>query len=167
MKYFSALAASLALVAALGLTGCGKKAEQPIAASPDAKPGLAVSDGRLVLPAVSGNPAAGYFSLTNGSSSTATLAAVAIDGADKAEMHETMGGTMAPLDKLEIKAGESVTFAPGGKHVMAFGLKPDLRPGTKVEMTLTFGDGDKLSTPLTLEAPGAAGAMSMDHEATH
>ena len=36
------------------------------ASAPDAKPGLSVSAARLVLPAVSGNPAAAYFTRGSG-----------------------------------------------------------------------------------------------------
>lgn len=149
-----------ALGAALALSACQQQAEKPADPSPEAKPGLTLSDGRLTMPAVMGNPGAAYFTLKNGGDKPATLAAVFIDGAEKAEMHETKGGSMAPLTALEVKAGEEVKFAPGGKHVMAFGLKPDLSPGSSVELTLTFADGDKLSAPLKVEAPGGG----MDHD---
>jgi copper(I)-binding protein len=153
----------LALGAALALGACQQQAEKPADPSPDAKPGLSLADGRLVLPAVSGNPGAGYFTLTNNGEKAATLAAVFIDGAEKAEMHETKESSMAPLPKLELKAGETVRFEPGGKHVMAFGLKPGLAAGGSVEITLTFADGDKLSAPLAIAAPGGG----MDHGAAH
>ena len=154
-----------ALAAAALLSACQQQDPAPADPSPEAKPGLALSAGRLVLPAVRGNPGAAYFTLTNGGAAPATLAAVWIDGADKAEMHETAGGSMAPLAALEVKPGETVAFEPGAKHVMAFGLKPGLEPGGEAEMTVTFADGDKLSAPLKLEAAGGGdGSMKgMDH----
>jgi len=152
------------VLATLVLSACDKGGEPAEPANPDAKPGLSLSDGSLAMPAVMGNPAAAYFTVTNGGDKPASIAAVSIDAAESAEMHETSGGSMAPLKSLEIKGGESIKFAAGGKHVMAFGIKPDLSPGSTVEMTLTFSDGDKLSAPLKVIAPGGGG---MDHGEAH
>ncbi len=144
-------------------------ASEAASAAPAAKPGLALSGATLVLPAVSGNPGAVYFTLTNGSDKPATLAAVTIDGATKTEMHETRGGTMVPVTTLAIKPGETVKFERGSHHVMAFELAAKLAPGSTGEVTLTFADGDKLSAPLKIEAAGAAAMMeghdmkAMDH----
>ena len=148
-----------------------EKATDPAAnasAAPEAKPGLAVSGGRLVLPAVKGNPAAAYFTLNNTGSNTAGVAAVSIDGAAKAEMHETKGGEMSPLAQFDVKPGEAVAFVPGGKHVMAFDLSDKLAAGGTAELTITFADGDKISAPLAVEAAGGMGAMSgMEHGDKH
>lgn len=51
---------------------------------------------------------------------------------------------MRPVDSLEISAGETVSFKPGGRHVMVAGLTAPLRPGDKLELTLRFErSGDK------------------------
>jgi copper(I)-binding protein len=156
------LAVSLAALSACGQQPAKDQAGQ---AAPDAKPGLMLSEGALVLPAVKGNPAGGYFTLVNNGDKAVTLAAVSVTGAARAEMHETTGEIMAPLTSLEIKPGATVKFERGGKHVMAFELDPALTAGGTTELTLTFADGDKLSAPLKLEAPG--GGMDdmegMDH----
>ncbi|RZK03089.1 MAG: copper chaperone PCu(A)C [Novosphingobium sp.] len=156
----------LAPLAVLALTACGE-AKKPAdaqpsetAAAPDAKPGITVADGALSLPVVKGRPGAAYFTVTNGSAATASLAAVSIDGAGKAEMHETKGGAMAPLDALEVKPGETVKFERGGKHVMVFDLAETVKAGGSAEMTLTFAGGDKVSVPLKVES--IAGAMDME-----
>jgi copper(I)-binding protein len=148
------------LVLALALAACQ---QQPAGseAEPDAKPGLSVSDGVLVLPAVKGNPGAALFSITNGSGQPTTLAAVHIDGAGKTEMHETKGGKMEPLNWVQLNAGETVRFERGGKHVMVFDVTEKLAAGGSTEMTLTFSGGDKLSTPVAIEAAG--GGDAMDH----
>jgi copper(I)-binding protein len=135
---------------------------------PDAKPGLAASGGRLVLPAVPGNPGAAYFAVANGDAKDAILAAVFIDKAERAEMHETSGTSMSAIKTVPVPAGQSVAFAPGGKHVMVFGIPDTVKAGSTVEMTLTFADGDKLSAPLTVEAAGGMADMEgMDHGAQH
>ena len=163
----------LAPLAALALSGCGdsgkqenlKEAIESEAAAPDAKPGIAVADGVLSLPVVKGRPGAAYFTLTNGSAAAATLAAVTIEGAGKTEMHETKGGSMAPLGVVELKPGEVVKFARGGKHVMAFDLAETVTAGGSAEMTLTFAGGDKVSVPLKVEsmAGGMADMKDMAH----
>jgi copper(I)-binding protein len=130
-----------------------------VSTGPEAKPGLALSEGRLVLNAVKGNPGAAYFTLANNSNKPVTLAAVHIDGAGRAEMHETSGSSMGTLQRSELAPGASLSFAPGGKHVMVFELDPKLSSGATVEMTLTFADGDKLSAPLKVESAG-----EMEHE---
>jgi len=153
----------------LALAACQQEKQAPVEAAPEAKPGLAASDGALLLPVVKGNPGAAYFTLVNNGDKPATLAAIAIDGVGKAEMHETNGSTMAPVASLEVKPGETVRFERGGRHVMAFDLAPTLTAGSSVEMTLTFADGDKLSTLLKVKTMGG-GEMNrgeMDHGDMH
>lgn len=146
--------APFALAFALAVAGCSeaKKAEP----NPESKPGLKVTDARLVLPAVSGNPGAAYFNLVNTGAVDVTIAAVAIEGAGKAEMHETTGTGMTPLPNYAVDSGESAVFTPGGRHVMAFDLGSSLSAGGTTEMTITFADGDKLSSPMRIEAAGSS-----------
>lgn len=158
------IAATGALLLAATLAACGQSAkpeaeqasEQP--AAPDAKPGISVSEARLVLPLVAGNPGAAYFDLTNGGDKPAELAGAYVEGAQSAEIHETMGGTMNLSAGTSLPAGETVRFQPGGKHVMVFGLADTLKAGSTTEMTLTFADGDKVSVPLKVVTL-AEGAM--------
>ena len=153
----------LGLVPALAVAACQQAVEPQAEAEPNAKPGLSVSDGTLVLPAVKGNPGAAYFTVTNSAAAPTSLAGVHIDGAGKTEMHETRDGIMSPLDHVQLDAGGTVTFERGGKHVMAFELADNLAPGETTEMTLTFSGGDKLSAPLTIEAAGGSGTGGMEH----
>lgn len=155
MKRFAPLLLAVSFAA---LAACGQQTptEAPASAAPEAKPGLALTEATLVLPAVKGNPAGGYFTLVNTGDKAVTLAAVSVSGAARAELHETKGGAMAPLANLAIKPGETVKFERGGKHVMVFDLDPKLAPGGASEITLTFADGDKVSAPLKLVAAGAA-----------
>lgn len=164
----------LTLLAPIALmTACHKEAPAPEASASaeasapvsEGKAGLSASDGKLVLPAVKGNPGAAYFMLSNSNTKAATFAGVAIEGAKKAEMHESKGGAMAPIASLEVRPGEMVMFERGGKHVMVFDLAPTIKPGDTVQMTMTFSDGAKVSLPLAVEAAG--GGQSMNHGAMH
>ena len=165
---------SLALVLSLGgvVAACKQEKAPPAdmaseAAAPEAKPGLSLSAGKLVLPAVKGNPGAAYFVLHNGADKAASLVSVAINGAGKTEMHETKGGTMVAVVTVEAKPGETVAFERGGRHVMAFDLDDTLKAGGTAEATLTFADGDKLSAPLTIEAAGGEEQHGSEHAEEH
>lgn len=146
----------LAPLAALALTlaSCGEAAgptnEQ--ASKAEKSGGFTIADGKLVLPAVVGNPGAAYFSITNGTKEPASLAAVSISGATKAEMHETSGNSMAPLTTLTLGPGATAPFEPGGKHVMVFGVPRALKPGDSVKVTLTFMGGKTAAAPLQVES---------------
>ena len=150
----------LTLIAATALAGCNQPAKHRNSA-PDAKPGITVASGRLVLPAVKGNPGAAYFDLANGNGAPTMLVAVAVDGAGKAEMHTIADGSMSTLPPVPLAPGSSVRFEPGANHVMVFDLADRLVAGGETEMTLTFADGDKVSAPLNIEAAG--GDMEQMH----
>jgi copper(I)-binding protein len=143
----------------VALAGCHHRQQAP-ATPPAAQTGIVATSGRLVLPAVSGNPGAAYFTLVNQGRATAILTSVDINGAARAELHETTGTSMDALPALPIRAGGSVILAPGGKHVMAFSLQPRLAPGGTTDMTLGFSEGSKLSVPLKIESPGGMDDMA-------
>lgn len=166
-SYVSSLGAAV-LLATLAVAGCKQEAPSPdtaaasSAAAPDAKPGLAVSDAVLVLPAVKGRPGAAYFTVANTGPAPASLAAVHVDGAGKTELHESKEGKMAPLGPVAIAPGASIAFARGARHVMVFDIDARLTAGGTTEVTLTFADGDKVSVPVKIEAAGDAMA-GMEH----
>lgn len=151
--YTAALAAGLLSLAAC--SGTEEKAPE-VEANPT---GLVVSNARLMLPPVAGNPAAVYFDLKNEGTRAVAVRRADVAGAKSASMHDMMEYnremTMADMGPMTIKQGETVKFEPGGKHVMAFGLSPELKAGGKTEMTLTIAGGDKVSVPVPIEAAGA------------
>lgn len=151
---------SLALAACQESKAPEATASEAAASAPDAKPGLSLASGKLVLPAVKGNPAAAYFELTNNSAKPAVIAAVSVAGAGMAMLHQTvMKDGHASMDMMhdpEVKPGATLSFSPGSNHVMVDGVPESLAPGGTVEITLTFADGDKLSAPLAVVAPGGA-----------
>jgi copper(I)-binding protein len=143
----------LALLAALALVGCNQGPAPTSDESP--VPGqLSVTGGKLVLPAVAGNPGAAYFTVTNGTQQPVSLAAASVQGASKAEMHETGGSSMAPLTTLTLGPGAAATFEPGGKHVMVFGVPQSMKAGGTAKLTLAFAGGQKASGALQIAAAG-------------
>lgn len=139
------------------LSGCGGTEAAPTAAV-DA--GIAVTDGRMVLNAVSGNPAAIYFTLANTSDRVITLRGAAVANAQSAELHsyQEWGGqmVMGEMAPLSVKPGESVTFQPGGRHVMVMGVSPQLQAGGTTDVTLTLLGGATHSFPVNIVAAGSA-----------
>ena len=121
-----------------------------------------VTDARVRLPAVKGNPGAAYFTLHGGKAGR-TLVSVASPDAGRAEMHDmTMKDgmmMMAPITSgVVIPKGGEVQFAPGGKHVMLFDLKTGLRAGDMIALSFTFKDGQTSQITATAEAPGGGDA---------
>lgn len=161
VKSFRSLALAPAMIVAISALAACQQADAPASqeteaaqTSPDAKPGISGSNGRLVLSVVEGRPAAVYFTVRNDGPSPATLAGVHVAGIGEAQMHKTKGGSMSAVDKLEIAPGKSLEFAPGGLHVMGFDPDKTLKAGDSTELTLTFADGDKLSMPLRVKTMG-------------
>lgn len=146
-------------ISAFGLAGCQQESA-PMDAAPEGIPGVTASNGRLVLPAVEGNPGAVYFDIINEGDEFATIRAVDVAGAQSAQLHESVevSGqmTMGELGPVRLDKGEPVAFEPGGKHVMAMKLDPGLKPGESTDVTITFVGGDKLTFPATIEPAGGA-----------
>jgi copper(I)-binding protein len=101
---------------------------------------LLVTEAVVRLPVVPGRPAAGYFTI-NGGARADRLLSVASPVA-RIEMHETLMANgkmrMAPMEMVDVPAGKPVVFAPGGKHLMLFGLPASVKPGQPLTLTFTF-----------------------------
>ena len=136
------------LVAAVALVGgCTSTPDTPQA-----------RDAWIRLAAVPGRPAAAYFTLAGGKDDDA-LVGVSTPVASRAELHESMKTdngmmTMQPLVRVPLPAGGTVKFAPGGKHVMLFGIGDDVKPGASVPMTLTLASGATVETSARIVAAG-------------
>lgn len=159
--------ASLAAVSlAMGTAACGGPAEETTTQAPPEGPaGISVTEGRLNMPTVAGNPGALYFTIANGDSGEISILGADVIGAGRAELHQTAqvdgAMTMQETPEVPVPAGDTVKFAPGGLHVMAFDLDPSLAVGGETEVTLTFSNNDKLSFPVKILAAGDDGMM--DH----
>lgn len=84
------------------------------------------------------------------------LVAIASPLADRVELHEMkMDGevmTMRAVPSLSLPAGKPVALAPGGYHLMLFGLRQQLKAGDKVPLTLTVEDAQKQRTTIAVDA---------------
>lgn len=120
-------------VAVLALAGCGRPAT------------VEVDHAWVRLSAVTGRPAAGYFTLHGGAVDT-TLVGVRTGAAARAELHESMAGGMRAIPAVQVPAGGTLAFQPGGRHVMLFDPDPRLMPGRTVPITLLLADRQLTAT---------------------
>ena len=119
-------------------------------------------------------PAAGYVNLSNTGDRP-----VVLDGAASADygstmLHETRnkGGVseMVHVGKITIPAHGTVTFAPGGYHIMLMKAKKQIKPGDRVAVTLLFEGGDRLMVNFEVrnaDASSAGGMGGMDMNGMH
>ena len=118
------------LAALLVLQGCHPNPIPVTAAAPYVR-----------LAAVPGRPAAGYFDLPAADRDDVLLS-VTSPQAGRVEMHESMingnMSSMRPLDRVPVRAGQQLSFAPGGRHLMLYDLAPTVRAGGEMIFVLHF-----------------------------
>lgn len=102
-----------------------------------------------------------YITLT--ASQADRLVSVSTPLAATAEVHEmkTEGGIMqmgALIGGLPLPAGDAVSLAPGGNHIMLTGVKTPLAAGDAVALTLTFEKAAPLGVQANVGQPAPAQA---------
>lgn len=139
--------ATAAICAALSVAGCTAK--------PAAE--LRVEAAWVRLPAAAGRPAAGYFVLHGGATAD-RLTTIESPAATRAELHSggMMHGmaTMRPMDGADLPARGRLAFAPGGDHVMLFGVDPAIRAGATMPLRLRFRSGATVDASARVIAAG-------------
>jgi copper(I)-binding protein len=99
-----------------------------------------------------------YFTLRNAGGRSDTLRAASTDVANAIEIHESRVDDgvmrMRQLQSVEVPAGESVTFRPGGLHVMLIGLTRDLAVGDAFTLTLDLSQSGERSIRVTVRQDG-------------
>lgn len=119
------------ILAAIFMAGCTQKT------------GLEIEDPWVRPAPLPGGNGAGYLTIHNYDDEPDTLRTVSVDFAEVAEVHETVSTgedtmTMQPVGPLEIPPNDSVSFAPGGYHIMLMNMAEPPEPGQTVTLTLTF-----------------------------
>jgi len=112
-------------------------------------------------------PSAGYFVAHGGDAGT-QLRGVLTDYALKVEMHESVEKngmmTMQPIDSVDIPAKGTVAFAPGGKHLMLWGVNDTAINRGKMQLTFLLANGDRLLVDAVIRKP-EGGAAPAPHAA--
>lgn len=115
---------------------------------------------------------AGYLDIINGSAAGDVLLSVtAAAVAGKTEIHEMThnDGVMKMrelADGLPLAAGQTVSLAPGGLHIMFLDLKGPLTAGQTFDLELTFKTAGKITVPVTV-GDVAAGKPADPHAHHH
>lgn len=151
---------AIAAFGLLGVAACNQsEADAPTdAATPGLVKGVTISNARLVLAPVAGNPAAVYFNLSYAGAAGVALSTVKVEGAGHTMIHdygESAGmAQMIAAKPIALSAEVPVTFAPGGLHVMAMQPSMVWKPGETVKVTLTLSDGTTHSFDAAVRAAG-------------
>ena len=112
--------------------------------------------------------AGGYLTIENKGATPDKLTGASSPAVGKIEVHETAMNngvaTMRPVkDGLSIPAGQSVTLAPGGYHLMMTDLKGPLKKGDKLVVALVFEKAGEVKATFDVQGVGATSSGQTDH----
>jgi len=155
--------ALFALAAPLALSACGDPAPSYI------------DQAWVRLSPNKDTPSAGYF-VVHGGDAGVQLRGVMTDYALKVEMHESVGKdgmmSMQPIESVDVPAKGKVAFAPGGKHLMIWGVNDTAISRGKMQLTFLMSNGDRLLVDAVIRKPDgsapaapAAGNATDEHKA--
>lgn len=116
-------------------------------------------------PAAAKMNGAGFLTLTNRGKAADRLIAVESPAARKIELHRSlMTDGVASMQRqdqgIPLPAGQTVTLAPGGYHVMFIGLAKTQKGGDKIPATLVFQGGTKMKVEFDVRATAPAAAAT-------
>lgn len=104
-------------------------------------------------------PSAGYFRIRNAGGKEAVLTGAQAPGFGQVMLHthQTVNGmsTMVHVDKVNVPAGGSFDFAPGGHHLMLVKPEGDLQAGSRLPVTLWFEGNRALVVDCDVRGPSA------------
>jgi periplasmic copper chaperone A len=153
------------LIAASLLTACNQAApvaktdgapmpEPTVSQGPDMPAGtqmaaLSMINAKVKTP-IDGRPTSGYLIIENGGPTPETITAVSSPDFARAELsnHVMEGGLdkMVKLDTLDVPGNTQTALVPGGKHIMLYEPKRELKNGDDVKVTLTFSNSGPIET---------------------
>jgi periplasmic copper chaperone A len=122
-----------------------------------AESGISLEGGwmRMLIPS---RPAAGYFILHNMTGTTKTLVGANSPACGQLMLHESLhqGGQerMEMVKQVDVPAHGSLSFAPGGYHLMCIQPSAAMKPGGSVNVTLHFADGGALASDFAVRGAG-------------
>lgn len=133
----------LALLLPLTMAACQAQPAEP-----------QVTEARITLPAVQGRPGAAYFTIKAGRQTR--LAGLTSPRVERIELHESMAEGMGPLRDATVPAGGELSFTPGGRHAMLFGIDPALKAGQRLPLTFQLEGAPTVTVEAEVLGPGGA-----------
>ena len=137
------------------------------AAAQGAKPSIEVTDAWARAMPKGAKTGAAYVTVVNKGTTDDQLVGASVPLAAEAQLHTTTNDNgvmkMRPVSAIDVKPGASVTFKPGGLHLMLMGVKEPLAEGQSFPLTLTFAKAGKIETTVKVAKVGAMSGMDMGH----
>ena len=100
-------------------------------------------------------PSGGYFTIHNSGTRDIAITGAQSPACGMLMLHKSSDAsgmdTMSEVDSVTVAAGATVSFSPGGYHLMCMGPKPAIAPGQKVPVTLQFDNGTTLAVTFAVK----------------
>lgn len=110
-----------------------------------------------------------YLTIANAGAQPDRVVGAKSDVARRTEIHTNINDDgvmkMRRVDGIDVPPGGSVTFKPGGYHVMFMGLDKPLKEGDKFPLTLTFEKAGDVTVEIEVKAIGYMGGGHGGHGA--
>lgn len=104
---------------------------------------------------------AGYLTIVNGTDADDTLVSATSPRAGRLEIHEmTRDGSVMRMQRVEtlvVGAGQTVSLAPGGQHLMFYEVARPFALGERIPVTLTFQNAGEIALELPVQRAAAQG----------
>lgn len=98
-------------------------------------------------------PAGGYFTLHNGGPKAVSLTGASSPACGMLMLHKSTVASgmssMSDVESIPVPAGATLSFAPGGYHLMC--MSPALKIGARTPVTLQLSGGKTISTTFTVK----------------
>ena len=113
-----------------------------------------------VSPAGSGGA---FMTIKNTANKADRLVGISTDAARRAELHitKTKDGVMSMqrVPAIDIPANGSASLAPGGYHIMLFGIDKSLKTGDTIKLHLQFENAGERTVPVEIRPMGMMQSM--------
>jgi periplasmic copper chaperone A len=110
---------------------------------------------RLIIKA---RPAGGFFTLKNDTDTALELTGAASPACGMMMLHQTkeVNGVehMMPVKSVKVPAHGTLSFQPGGYHIMCMRPQASMVIGHNVPVTLKFADGKSITADFPVTGPG-------------
>lgn len=120
----------------------------------------------VVLAPPGAHATAAFMELRNASEAPVNVAEADAPGFETVELHRSFNEDgmhrMVRQDRIEVPAGESVSLAPGGLHIMLIGPEQAPTEGQRIPIELRFDDGST-QTVDAMVRPREAQPAGHDH----
>ena len=110
----------------------------------------------------------GYFEFQNPSAAHLRIVGASSPAYERVELHQSKVvdgiASMEPLNWVAVPSGGSVSFQPGGKHLMLINPKQSITRGQKIEIELKLSNGSVVSTQALAKSIGRSHAHRGSHQ---